>query len=234
MTDLSYSEAKQYVDTIDRIRGTRRPGAVRDRVRGALAAYIGPRLAMDATLDDVDLERVTEDLARGSLRGRRRLVADRVRRAVRGRLGKDADIDDLDELLAHFEREEEGEDEVDVPGMSRPTYASEGPMNDYRDQGEDEGDPTDVELRELLGEEAFDRLIRHGRDRRRADDRRRIGRDQPVFNGAPMPGGGMMRREGEDRHRRAHDSAPAGSFRDRFRFLANARTEDDPQFFGRK
>jgi hypothetical protein len=222
MTNYAFDEQKKYVQQVEALAadyraatGQRSPTA--DRVRGALYAYLAPRLGQDERIRPADLDGATEGLDRGNFRARRRMVADRVRKMTRGRgrLGRDVELDDLENLLDGLEREEGEEDRdtsydsrrhgrdeerVTEPGMSRSLDPSQHPFS--------EAEAEDAELEELKGQmspEAYDRLRRRAADRRRRardseespyesfDHRRRVGRDQPDFEAAPMPGGGMLR-----------------------------------------
>jgi hypothetical protein len=272
MTNYAFDEQKKYVQQVEALAdqfraatGQRSPTA--DRVRGALYAYIAPRLGQDERVRPDDLDDATAGLDRSNFRARRAHVADRVRKMTRGRgrLGRDVDLSDLEALLGGLEREEGGEEDntsydsrrrhgrdeergVTEPGMSRALDPSQHPFS--------ESEAEDAELEELktqMSPEAYDRLRRRAADRRRRardseespyeslDQRRRVGRDDPMFPGAPRTGGGQYPMENEsvdrpgmgeprdvgakDRARRygarprrmGADAAPRG-FSDRFKF----------------
>ena len=66
-------------------------------VKGSLLTYLGPRLAMDAA--KIDLNGILSTVTASNFRDRKPQIASAVRRATRGRLAQDADLDDLPELL---------------------------------------------------------------------------------------------------------------------------------------
>jgi hypothetical protein len=218
------------------------------KLQGALFAYAVPRLALDAELPSINLR----DVTRYSFDARK--IGDRVRHALRGRLSRDADLDDLDAMLEAIEAE--GEDGEEVMNLAEPgedrrrarardheiePEVTEQPWPEAKDDGA-------AELCALLKEKLRGRIPSSlleeveqaaqelGEDRRRrASDRRRLGRDNPPpFAGRPNPGGTMTRDEGigpghpefdlymgtdhrAGRVRRfGQDSKPRGSFAERF------------------
>ena len=220
---MDLEQTRQYLAQVDAMRadflratGARTPTA--DRVAGALTAYLGPRLlALDA-VSPGELRDITGGLDRHNFRSHRHVVADRVRRLVRGKLGRDG-IEDLDALLAHLCEEEEGEgpDGMDHgrrrardADPERPGFEpSRDPAEDPWPEAEDFLDEELESMRGELGEDAYRRLRaasdrrhrdasdrrRHGRDRspyENFDARRRRAEDDPSFAGAPRPGGGML------------------------------------------
>jgi hypothetical protein len=222
---MDFNQTREYLAGVERTRrqflaATGRPDPFAEKVKGAIFAMVAPRLALDAAMPD--LNEALQGVDAHNFRHHRKHIADSVRRAVRGRLGRDADLSDIEEMLAALEREEDdgeepgrdtsydarrrrhGRDEerVSEPGMSASLDPSQHPFSES-EAAEDE------ELEELKGQmspEAYDRLQRRASDRRRrardseespfdAQQRRRTARDDPMFEGAPRTGGGMMRRE---------------------------------------
>jgi hypothetical protein len=215
---MDIEQQREYLAGVERTRrqflaATGRPSPAALKLKGALIAYIVPRLALDAAMPDLDPAVAGVDAH--NFRHHRKHVADAVRRAVKGRLGRDANIDDIDRLLEALEQEEEPgrdtsydsrrrrardeeEERVSEPGMSASLDPSENPFA--------EAEAEDAELEELrdgnhLSPEAYDRLRRRAADRRRQgrdtpyhrfDARRRAHDDPPDFAGKPEPGGGMV------------------------------------------
>jgi hypothetical protein len=206
MTDLE--SQRRYIAQVDAmradfLRATGRPDPFAERVKGALFAMVAPRLALDAQMPD--LNEALQGTDRSNFRSRRKHIGDAVRRAVRGRLGRDADLSDIEEMLAALEQEEEqGEDRYRARGrdeeLSRPgmSPALDPEAHDFFDELE--------EMRERgeIGEDAYRRL-RTAKDRRAGRDaepspyenfdarRRGLGSDDPPdFMGMPRTGGSMV------------------------------------------
>jgi hypothetical protein len=193
----TYAEQRAYVRQTEALAADYRralgvPDPFAERIKGAVFALVAPRLALDAQMPD--LNEALQGVDRGNFRSRRRHIGDSIRRAVRGRLGRDADIEDIDELLAALEREEEGEH--DDTFREAEDFLDEE-LESMRRNGE-------------IGEESYRRL-KNASDRRRreAEDRRRHGRDRspydnfdarrraardnpPDFYGMPRPGGTIV------------------------------------------
>jgi hypothetical protein len=214
---VDIEQTRAYLAGVERTRSqflaaTRRPDPFAEKVKGAIFAMVAPRLALDAQMPDLDLAVAGVD--RGNFHSHRKHIADSVRRAVKGRLGRDADVEDIEQLLEALEREEGEDDDMntsydtrrhhgrDAEPVERPGFGEPEPPED------DPWSAEDAELEELKGQmspEAYDRLRRRAADRRqgrdtpyrRFDSRRRTGRDDPLFPGAPRTGGGMYPMENE-------------------------------------
>jgi hypothetical protein len=242
---------------LDQIEDTRRqflaatghPDPFAERVRGAIFAMVGPRLALDAQMPD--LNEALQGVDRGNFRSRRRMIGDRIRKAMRGRLGRDADLDDLDELLAALEREEEGEDgrrarddePVNRPGFEPATDPAEDPFREAHDFLDEELE----EMRGSIGEDAyrrlraaFDRRHRDAEDRRQGRDTpfhrfdRRRAEDDPSFAGAPRTGGGMYPMENANIDRPGFPPATDPAAKDRRPGFRKFGQDSAPRSFERR
>lgn len=117
-------------------------------VKGALSAYLSPKLAADRKLQRGELDKlllaVKPDTTTG-FKGQVKTIADSVTAAFKTRLAKDADLEDLPELLeALGEAAEEGEEYDAMP----PALADEDMDEDL---GEDTEGPGE-RLMAMLGE----------------------------------------------------------------------------------
>jgi hypothetical protein len=262
---MDIEQQRQYLAGVDRtrtafLRATGRLDPFAEKVKGAIFAMVAPRLALDAHMPDLD--DAVAGVDRSNFRARRRHIGDAVRRAVRGKLGRDADIEDIEQLLAALEEDRDtsydsryhGRDAepVERPGYSQP----EPPEDDPFGEAEDFLDSELESMRRELGEDNYRRLRaasdrrHHARGRRRARDdepspyesfdHRRTARDSPPdFPGVPRPGGSMVEpRDVGAKDRRQHfrkfgqDSA-LSSFDSRFKFTQRAITEDRSRIPGR-
>lgn len=166
--------------------------------RGALLTYLKPRLAADAK---IDLSPALVGLTAKNFASRKPLIVSAVKSAVKGRLAKDADIEDLPELLKMLEEERSDEDGEDDSALHLHSHrddelggepnagvpAALGYLKD-RLHGEDYKVVSDllggdVETEEELAErkereEAEDRKRADDRRRDAQDARRRLGRDE--------------------------------------------------------
>jgi hypothetical protein len=77
-------------------------------LRGALYAYLAPRLAMDAQMPD--LGPVVQDVTRRNFHDKRNQIAARLRHATHGRIAYDADLSDILDLLDALEEGYAGEE----------------------------------------------------------------------------------------------------------------------------
>ena len=217
---------------------------IAQRTRGALVAYLGPRLAQDQTLpkfasilSDVDGRNFEEKIP---------LIERRLRTATRGRLAQDADIEDLTDLLSALHEEGAGEGEDD----EQPEIVDD-PWPEAKDDGLVErlkealaGQvPPEVMARidEVVGEhENAENLDDDDAYDRRADDaRRHLGRDETeeemrereekegAEDARRRLGRDEHREEAEDRRRRAEDSRRRRMGRDR------RRADDSKRRLGR-
>jgi hypothetical protein len=196
----------------------RRLSPTAQRLKGALFAYLGPRLAFDHEMPD--LEPVLEGVDRGNVRGRRKLIADRLRKAMRGRTARDADLSDLECLLEALEELDEVEDhEIEADPSHEPE------SDPFREPGEDRrrrmagDDPEPFPGRPQTGGRMDALPGEHNSDVRFPHP------GEPAAEG-PMGRGAM----GEDRlpHQRgrAHDARP-NSFAARFGFAVKHTRPDD-------
>ena len=78
------------------------------RLQGALAVYLGGRIAEDQALPST--RKMVEGVTARNWGQMRPRIAARVRQAMRGRIAQDANIEDLIALLDHFDESEEGVD----------------------------------------------------------------------------------------------------------------------------
>lgn len=78
--------------------------------KGALVAYLGPRLAQDAR---INLTPIVEGVTSRNFKTKRPIIEYAVKHATRGKLAQDADLDDLPQLLEALERHEEEPPEED-------------------------------------------------------------------------------------------------------------------------
>jgi len=176
--------------------GASRPGSRPARqaavIAGALITYLTPRLAHDAKLPS--LAAITEGVTDGNFAGMLPQIARRVRKATRGKLAMDADLDDLTDLLEALEGDA---DEESPPARENGVV-----------EGEDDEDLLD-EIKQLLrgkvDSQTMAQIDRMAGDRRR----RRMGRDEPEpFSGRPRPGGTMDPIDREAWDKRARGSRP--------------------------
>jgi len=176
--------------------GAARPGAPPSRkaavVSGALITYLTPRLAADARLPS--LAAITEGVSDANFGALIPTVARRVRRATRGKLAMDADIEDLQDLLEALEDDDEENPAARENGVA---------------EGEDDEDDFTNEIKELLRGKVDSQMLaqidRMAGDRRR----RRMGRDDPPdFPGKPETGGKMVPLDREAWDKRARGSRP--------------------------
>ncbi|MEN6533963.1 MAG: hypothetical protein ABFD89_09900 [Bryobacteraceae bacterium] len=114
-------------------------------VKGALAAFLVPRIAQDKAIKPGELDKIFMDakLKPAPFKVQIPVLADCVKAIFKSRLAKDADLEDLEELLEALQEGGEGnEDELeDKKGM----------VADEDDMSEDEGDPGS-ELMKCLSE----------------------------------------------------------------------------------
>jgi hypothetical protein len=248
---MDLEQTREYLAGVDRtraefLRATGRPDPFVEKIKTAVWTLVAPRLALDATMPDLDDAVAGTD--RGNFHSRRKMIGDRVRKLVRGKLGRDQDLDDLDELLSALERERDGEAEDREYRHSRDGEPESDP---WREPEAEALDAVLEELRDRLPRDAYDRLVRaraEDRRRREAGDRKqRLGRDMPVegFNNFSNLGTGSERSSfnnfenvgsGQDQRPRfqkfGEDSAPTG-FAARFKFTRRAVTEGQSRIPGR-
>jgi hypothetical protein len=211
--------------------------SLQQRLKGALFSYIGPRLALDAEMPDLD--RIVEGVGRDTPSRR---IASRLRSALRGRVARDVDLDDFEALLEALEEMEEGEEGEDEEELQ---------ASEYR---EPQSDPWREPARDRRARRALD-------DPAPFSGRPQTGgRMDPMSNrndtrfpkgGAPADKGPVSETRGgppsseaidrlphraragdihRPRHFGAHDSAN-NSFRERFAFTNNARTDSGSGIF---
>jgi hypothetical protein len=155
---------------------------------GALGAYLQPRLAADARIPVGTLVR---DLSKKNLHERLPAIAAAVRHAARGRLGQDADLEDLDDFLDAIQGEKLDDGEMGEPDdveMMKPESAGE-------EESEDDEPPELLAkirefLKDHLDEEAlakFDEMV--GQAPEKVDEPpKKAGDEPPDFKGKPeMP-----------------------------------------------
>lgn len=114
-------------------------------VRGALAVYLAPRLAADAAMPDL------RSVLLGSTAANRVTqlagIASSVRSLMAGRLAKDADLEDLGEMLEAIAKVTDGEREMDDDGEDGMEPSAAIPMA-APEETEDE-DPVIAKVREF-------------------------------------------------------------------------------------
>ena len=145
--------------------------------KGALLVYLKPRLAQDAA---IDLDPILAELTSKNQASRRGIIAAAVQAQYRSKLARDADLDDIGEILEALapilEKEDEGEDggeseEMPSEGMAvrGDTEANSGvPMA---------GHPFHEFLKEKMSPEdcarAMDMLRSHADDEEETEEERR-------------------------------------------------------------
>ncbi len=184
--------------------------AFQQTLKGALFCYSGPRLAHDAEMPDLDP--VVEGVDR---RTPRKLIADRLRKAVRGRVARDADFDDVELLLRALEQDL---DPADAPRVRElldevePDDADD-PWSEARDEPQPfPGRPNPGGRMDDMSSRNDTRYPHPGEP---ADARDRLPHRRARAGDTTKP-----RRFG------ATDSAPRGSFAHRFRFATRHTSAD--------
>jgi hypothetical protein len=114
------------------------------RTKGAIFAYIAPRMALDQKVPS--LTPLLADVTGKNFETMLPTIGRRVERAVRGKLAQDADIDDIAQMLDALEdTKEEGEDEAESHGGGPDDLANE-PFPEAHD-----GDPELIaKIKEML------------------------------------------------------------------------------------
>ena len=192
-------------------------------IKGALFAYVTPRLAQDAR---IDFDQLVSDVT--SRHFDKAMLATRLRRATAGNLARDADLEDISEFLDSAEK---------IPEERKMT--PEEALDDLRTAIVQMDPEEHEELLELLQEVVADGDLAHWAGQERAqtpeemglreqgtDRRRRLGRDEPEpFPGRPRPGGRQdpLGRAQDRRRRMAADALPRGVASTATRFPNAAR-----------
>jgi hypothetical protein len=173
------------------------------RLRGALFTYLGPRLAADERMPD--LASAVAGVDRGNVRRSRRTIADSIRRLTRGKLARDADVMDLEELLEQLERAE-GEDEEE------PEIVDD-PWSEARDRGRRraEDDPPDFPGSPRTGGSMTAQENEHYNDTR--------------FPRSGEPADARDRLPHRARRPRRFGAMDSASFTSRFPFVSHVRAE---------
>ena len=157
-------------------------------VRGAMATYLRPKLAVDAK---VDLPKLLAGTTAANYTARKPVIADALRKATKDKLAKDANLDDVMDMLDALD----DEGMLDPDAMDAETDPEDtnppAPKNGEPPKGED-ADPMDALksfLQSKLSPEdhakACTMMTPGGKD------------EPPPFPGMPKPGGEMVPGKGK-------------------------------------
>lgn len=203
--------------------------------KGALMIYLRPRLAQDAA---IDLNPILADLNRKNFAGKRGIIAAAIQTQYKNKLAKDADLDDVADVLEALqpllEKEGEQEDEMStMPNAGVPPLDEDGELPAFLQskmspedcaramdmiRGHADDEETEEEREER--EKAEDRAYEEDRARRAEDARRHMGRDETEEEK-------KEREEGEDRARDARRAEDRRRADDRKRRADDRRRADD-------
>jgi hypothetical protein len=89
-------------------------------VKGALAAFIAPRLASDAAFKVGELDKLLKDVKPAPFKQQIKPITDSVKALFKDRLAKDADVEDLAELLEALGSGDEDDDDEAGEDAARP------------------------------------------------------------------------------------------------------------------
>jgi len=191
--------------------------------RGALAAYLAPRLAKD---QKIDLRDVLLGTTAGNWQSAKPVIVKRLKRAVQGKLAQDANVEEVEELLERLDEEEDEDGErVD---QDRAVIRRGRPSRDANEVSRTETDPEEREdnpgthgtgededgdelehvakfIAEKLTPEDMDELESMVNDARM---RRRDGRARDADPTDPQIRAERLRRGLGDRRPRARDAEP--------------------------
>jgi 8-oxo-dGTP pyrophosphatase MutT (NUDIX family) len=118
--DVLVADSKEGI-SMSKVKMTRTGAAV----RSVIALHIQPRLAQDAK---VDLRPILAKLTAKNFAAQKPVIIKALDAAAKGKLAKDASLDDVTGLLDALEKAEvaKGEDEIDVEDMPEETMDAEG------------------------------------------------------------------------------------------------------------
>jgi hypothetical protein len=150
--------------------------------KGSIMTWLRPKLATDAKLD---LNPILEGVNAKNFSKQKKIIAEALKIATRGRLAQDADIDDLPELLQAIEAER-GAD-VEEPNSAAPPIAEKKEEGDEPNalleflkgklQPEDLAQVADMMSHSAMDNEEEERKEREWQQRS-YDARKRLGRDE--------------------------------------------------------
>lgn len=115
-------------------------------VKGALAAYVGPKLAADRAIKPGELDMVLKSIPPKSYSQQIPLIADAIKERFGPRLARDLNIDDLPDILEalknsdDFSEDENPDADVDTPEVKKKEEALPIKDEDKEDTAEDEDD----------------------------------------------------------------------------------------------
>jgi hypothetical protein len=118
-------------------------------VKGALGAYIRPRLAADAAFKPGELDQLLKEVPVASFKEQIPLITKSVKTTFKDRFAADSKLDDLEEMLEELQ---EGDDPDDLEeGEDKKAKDKKGGATDEDDMGEDAEENPGEKLMKMLG-----------------------------------------------------------------------------------
>lgn len=222
------------------------PGA--QVAKGALMAYLGPKLAADA---NIALNPLLAGVTGKNMKSKRDQIAAAVKTAVTGKLAADADVDDIADMLEGIEEICRAEEEPAASSLDdNPAGNANSAVPPFAREDEDARDevpgitpeaeaflksklsPEDYaalcDMSKPAGEDDDVTVVQTDDDPATAGDRRRAADEPPPFPGRPTPGGKLVTKEAMDAAIAAASTSTEKRVRAQMRSISDAHNDVKP------